>query len=328
MSSDDALMTISSPTQSDYLEHHNGDENGDNNHTFTFDQGNLFYHVLIISSAMDDIGFGTYQLLLMQLCGGGWLFDGIELSLVSFIIPALVTQWGVTPVQSGAMASVVFLGMAIGAQFGGVISDRLGRKIVFIGSVFIVAIFGLASAFAIEYYSFLFLRLCVGLGLGACVPTDFSYLMEFIPRHNRGTILGVLNIYWSIGSILECLMAWACLSEGAFPPGQGWRYLVAFSSIPGFIMFFSRLLVSESPRFMLINGRTDEAINLVHRIAKWNRKPVPHGYLEAPHPDHKLAVLEQFKGLFRYPYLRVTLLLWPIWFMTSYGYVFFTLVLT
>jgi MFS family permease len=86
-------------------------------------------------------------------------------------------EWDITPVMAGALAGVVFFGMAIGAYFGGILSDRYGRKGVFTGSIFDVAFFGVASAFSNGYWSFLILRALMGVGLGAALPCDHAIMM-------------------------------------------------------------------------------------------------------------------------------------------------------
>jgi putative MFS transporter len=144
----------------------------------------------LFDDAMEQIGFGKYHMLLMQACGAGYFFDGIELAMTSFIVPILLVEWNISYVAGGALASVVFLGMAFGAYLGGIIADRFGRKVVFCGSVFIVSCFGTMSAFAPNYATLITLRVFVGLGLGSLPPTDYSMLMEFSPKSSRGLAMG------------------------------------------------------------------------------------------------------------------------------------------
>ncbi len=98
-------------------------------------------------------------------------------------------EWSFSPVLAGVMAGVVFIGMALGAYVGGIISDRFSRKLVFASSVFIVSLFGLASAYANRYWLFLVLRIFMGIGLGASLPTDHSMMMEITPARLRGRVI-------------------------------------------------------------------------------------------------------------------------------------------
>jgi putative MFS transporter len=123
--------------------------------TYTFDD------------ALDHIGVGKYQVLLLCICGGGWFLDGVELGIVSFILPTLTSAWNLSGLAAGAVGSAVFLGMMFGAYFGGLISDKYGRKMIFIWAIFLTTLVGVANAFAPEQYTFIILRILIGLGLGA-----------------------------------------------------------------------------------------------------------------------------------------------------------------
>ncbi len=86
----------------------------------------------------------------------------------------LTKEWGLSPIQAGLVGSSVYLGMMIGAYAGGVISDKLGRKIVFIFGMLIAVTFAFLSAFSVHVIMFVFCRFFSGIGLGSSVPTDIS----------------------------------------------------------------------------------------------------------------------------------------------------------
>lgn len=269
-----------------------------------------------VDDALDKIGFGWFQGILMQILGTGWFFDGIELGLVSFIVPVLTKTWALSPLQAGLLGSVVFLGMAIGAIFGGAISDTLGRKFVVIGGMFITSFFGLASAFAPEYYSYLFIRFLVGIGLGGLIPTDFSLFMEYVPRRSRGMFGGLMNLYWGVGEIFECALGWAVL------PNLGWRWFVGLSAIPGFLSLFLRLFAPESVRFLLLKNKREQAIKIMESASKLNRVPLPSGQLVLHYgnkTEKKQTTAEQLGAVFSGKLLGTSLLLYIIWFCQSLG---------
>ncbi len=99
--------------------------------------------------------------------GGGWFLDGVELGIVSFILPTLTAQWNLSPLAAGAIGSAVFLGMMFGAYFGGIFSDKYGRKKIFMWAIFFTTVVGLANALAPEVVTFVILRILVGIGLGS-----------------------------------------------------------------------------------------------------------------------------------------------------------------
>ncbi|KAL0484026.1 hypothetical protein AKO1_011427, partial [Acrasis kona] len=267
--------------------------------------------------ALDKIGIGPYQYLLMSVMGAGYFFDGVELNLASFIVPHLTRAYDITPVQAGGVESIVFAGMAVGAWFGGIISDRYGRKIIFLSSILAMSVFGLLSALAPNYWVFMLLRLGLGIGLGALAPTDFSLLMEYTPSRNRGVVLGALQIFGALGQMYTCLISWLCLTY--LPKDDSWRYLIVVGALPGFLIFFGRLFVKESPRFMLLNHRYEEARQVLYSITKMNGKATLQGRLVAPHVKGSIGFFAQFKGIFVNGYWKLSLLLWIMWFCTSYG---------
>jgi putative MFS transporter len=136
--------------------------------------------------ALDKIGVGRFQMFLLLICGGGWFLDGCLLSLIPFIIPTLEIQWGLSKTQSGLMAAAISVGMIFGSYFGGILSDKYGRRVIFISTIFFTSILGIANSFAPELISFCIMRALLGCCLGAVVPTDLSVLMEFTPRSHRG----------------------------------------------------------------------------------------------------------------------------------------------
>jgi MFS family permease len=127
----------------------------------------LFY---TYDEALDHIGFGFFQMILMNICAMGFMLDGIEIFLVSIIIPELVSYWQLTPLQAGVLGSISSIGMAFGSLFGGMLSDLFGRKFIFISSISIVTTFGFLAALSPGYVYFLIFRFFCGIGLGAGVP--------------------------------------------------------------------------------------------------------------------------------------------------------------
>ena len=102
---------------------------------------------LSIDAVISRIGFGRFQWKLLWICGFGWAADGMEVLLISFVIPAVAKEWALSKSQIGWLGTAIFLGMMAGAWFWGRISDRVGRKFGFIGTVAIDSGFGLALRF-------------------------------------------------------------------------------------------------------------------------------------------------------------------------------------
>lgn len=103
---------------------------------------------------------------LLGVAGVGWLFDAMDVGILSFVIAALAAEWGLSPSQSGWIGSVNSIGMAVGALFFGVFADKVGRKQIFMWTLVLFSIASGLSAFTTTLTAFLILRFLVGMGLG------------------------------------------------------------------------------------------------------------------------------------------------------------------
>ncbi|BAF21967.1 organic cation/carnitine transporter 7 [Oryza sativa Japonica Group] len=222
--------------------------------------------------ALTRAGFGRFQALVLAYACVGWVAEAMEVMLLSFVGPSVKAEWGVSGAAEGLVSSVVFAGMLIGACLGGLISDRYGRRIGFLSTAVVTGIFGLLSAFSPNYASLLVLRFVVGLGLGAGHVLS-TWFIEFVPAAKRGTWMVVFHCSWTVGTILEALLAWAVM------PVLGWRWLLALSSAPCFILFIFFPVTPESPRYLCSVGRTMDARVILEKIARMNNSSLPPGIL-------------------------------------------------
>ncbi len=260
--------------------------------------------------AMDAIGYGKFQRKLMWICGLGWAADAMEVLLIAYVLPAAGAEWGLTNAQKGLLGTAIFLGMLAGAWFWGRLSDLLGRKVGFVGTVAIDSVFGLASAFSPNFIWLLVLRALTGFGVGGTLPVDYSIFAEYLPSRKRGRYLVLLEAFWALGSILAAGLAWLIV------PRLGWRALLAVSALPGLIIFFIRRHIPESPRYLMVNGKTDQAQSVLRQIAHENGVEMGEFRLEPMQPAPRTRVSDLLRPALR----RTTLLLWLIWFAISLGY--------
>ncbi|CAN6225751.1 unnamed protein product [Urochloa humidicola] len=222
--------------------------------------------------ALMRVGFGRFQALVLAYSGLGWVAEAFEIMLLSFVGPAVEAEWGVSGAEQGLISSVVFAGMLIGSIAGGLIADRCGRRTGFLFTAVATGIFGLLGAFSPNYVSLLALRFVVGLGLGAGHVLS-TWFIEFVPAAKRGTWMVVFHCCWTVGTILEALLAWAVM------PILGWRWLLALSSAPCFVLLIFFPLTPESPRYLCSRGRTMDATVILERIARMNKGTLPPGIL-------------------------------------------------
>ncbi len=263
-----------------------------------------------IDQAVDQIGFGRFQQKLLVICGLGWAADGMEVLLISFALPAISREWGLTTAQAGFIGTAIFLGMLGGAWFWGTVSDYIGRRTGFQATVLIDSIFGLLSALSPGYLWLALLRGLTGFGVGGTLPVDYSLFAEYLPTKERGKYLVYLESFWALGSLVGAGLAWLLV------PTLGWRALLAVSALPGIIIYFVRRYVPESPRYLLVNGREAEARQVLALVARENGVAVEVPPLKVE-PRRRQATVP---ALWQPVFARTTAMLWLVWFFISLGY--------
>jgi putative MFS transporter len=161
-----------------------------------------------VEEAVEQVGVGRFQYKLLVICGVGWAADAMEVILIAFVLPVVIREWGLSTSQAGFIGTSIFLGMLAGAWFWGTISDYIGRRLGFQLTVLIDSVFGFVSAFSPNYLWLALLRALTGFGVGGTLPVDYSIFAEYLPRHNRGRYLVLLESFWALGTIVAAGLAW------------------------------------------------------------------------------------------------------------------------
>ncbi|MCE0450305.1 MULTISPECIES: MFS transporter [unclassified Brevibacillus] len=175
--------------------------------------------------------------------GFGWMFDAMDVALLSFIMVALRQEWGLTGEEAGLLGTGNLVGMAIGAIAGGYLADRIGRKPVFLLTLILFGLASFASAFATGFATMLLFRFLMGLGLGAELPVASTLVNEFAPPEKRGSTVVLLESFWAVGWIAAAVISYFII------PDYGWRVAVMIGALPVVYAWFARRSIPESPQF-------------------------------------------------------------------------------
>jgi len=170
-----------------------------------------------VQTFLNEHPFSAFQWVVFALCFIIVLLDGFDTAAIGYIAPSLMKQWGVARPDLAPVLSAALFGLAAGALSAGPLADRLGRKLVLIGSVLVFGVACFGSAFAADLNQLTILRFVTGLGLGAAMPNAVTLMSEYCPDHRRATLTNAMFCGFPLGAAFGgFLAAWMI-------PQWGWR---------------------------------------------------------------------------------------------------------
>ncbi|MGO3319382.1 MAG: MFS transporter [Microbacterium gubbeenense] len=261
------------------------------------------------SARLDRARFSREHVRILSGSGIGWALDAMDVGLISFIIAALTVEWSLDGSTAGWIASVGFIGRAIGASLGGLLADKLGRRQVFAITLLIYGVATGASALVGGVAALLALRFVVGLGLGSELPVASTYVSEFAPARIRGRLVVILEAFWAVGWTASAVIGYFVV-----PLENGWRWAFAIGAIPAVYALVVRWGLPESPRWLESKGRVEEADRIVRRF---------EGGSDAPFVPVSRTVTvgrTNVADLFRGGLARRTIALWLVWAFVNFSY--------
>jgi MFS transporter, putative metabolite:H+ symporter len=267
-----------------------------------------------------------YTLLLMG--GLGYTFDGMDAAIVAFLLPSVKTEWGLNAAELGVIGSATPFGFLFGAMLAGVLGDRIGRRSVMLYALLFYCVFTLGAAVAPNYAVFVGARVLAGLGTGAESAIIAPFLAEFVPPARRGWFLGALAGFFSFGFVGAAL-----IGRFVIPLSDaGWRWAQVVTAVPVLMVLWWRRSLPESPRYLLLRGRTAEAEQVV---ADFERRaeaslgtalppvPTPVAATEpigAAVPPSRVGLLAAVRFIWSRAMARRTAVVWVLWFVITFSY--------
>ncbi|WP_432493984.1 MFS transporter [Kineococcus auxinigenes] len=268
---------------------------------------------LTAAERLDDLPFTRRHRRLLVGSGIGWALDAFDVGLVAYVLLALRVQWDLTAGESSWIASIGFVGMAIGASLGGLLADRLGRRQVFALTLLVYGIASGAAALSWSLGALLVFRFLVGLGLGAELPVASTLVSEFAPRRIRGRAVVLLEAFWAVGWTAAALVGFLLVPAS----DDGWRWALVLGAVPALYAIVVRRGLPESVRFLMSKGRHAEAEQVVRQFEE------SAGVRYAPGPlAHEAlgATAASAPGVWSRGLRRRTTGLWLVWFFVNFSY--------
>jgi MFS family permease len=222
-----------------------------------------------IPARLDRLPWSRFHWRVVFGLGTVWILDGLEVTIVG-AIAARLTEHGsgihMSAADIGTAAAIYVAGACTGALLFGQLTDRHGRKKLFMVTLSLYLVATVATAFAFAPWYFFVCRFFTGMGIGGEYSAINSAIDELIPARNRGRIdLSINGSFW-VGSAIGGLAALVLLNTALFPTDLGWRLAFGAGAILGVGILLVRRHVPESPRWLFIHGHEEEAERIVDQI--------------------------------------------------------------
>ena len=270
-----------------------------------------------ILARMERLPVSWWHIKARIIVGIGTFFDAVDLLAIASVLPAVVGLWHMNPQQIASVLSAAFWGQLIGALLAGWAAELWGRLRVTTVAIGVYSLMSLACAFAWDPTSLIVFRFIQGIGLGAEVPIANTYVNEIARAEVRGRFYLLFQMVFGIGIVTASVLGYFLV------PTLGWQTMFYIGALPALLAFVMRLMLPESPRWLVQKGRYAEADRVIAAIEQEITRsgkvlPPPNPAAVATATPQRRRWLEMFEGI----YLKRTLSDWAFWFCcfsTSYG---------
>jgi MFS family permease len=221
-----------------------------------------------VPGRLDALGWSSWHRRVVVALGITWILDGLEASLIANLAPSLrdPRALGLTATQIGLANTLYLLGQVLGALGFGYLTDRLGRKRLFLVTLTLYLVATALSGLAPTFLVFAGFRFLAGAGIGGEYSAINSAIDELVPARIRGQIdLGINGSYW-FGVALGAGVTLVVLDPAIVPLAVGWRLAFGLGSLLGLGILLVRRDLPESPRWLLNHGHVAAAVATVTRI--------------------------------------------------------------
>jgi MFS family permease len=252
-----------------------------------------------IPARLDRLPWAKFHWMVVIGLGTVWILDGLEVTIVGAIAPRLTESGSgiaITTAQIGTAAAVYVAGACVGALFFGQLTDRFGRKKLFLLTLGVYIAATLATAASWTAWFFFLCRFFTGAGIGGEYAAINSAIDELIPARVRGRVDLIINGSYWVGAAIGSAVAILLLDKALLSASVGWRLAFLLGAVIGLGVLVVRRNVPESPRWLFIHGREEEAEAIVRDIEQAVEAETGE---RLEQPDQKITVRQREKIPFR-----------------------------
>ncbi len=252
-----------------------------------------------IPARLDRLPWARFHWLIVIGLGTVWILDGLEVTIVGSVASRLTESGSGIAISSGQIgiaAAFYVAGACTGALFFGQLTDRFGRKKLFLITLAVYIAATAATAFAFAPWYFFAARFFTGAGIGGEYAAINSAIDELIPARVRGRVDLIINGSYWVGSAVGAAAALIFLDTSIFAADFGWRLAFGLGVVLGFTILIVRRNVPESPRWLFIHGKEEEAEAIVSGVEEDIREETGE---ELPEPEQSIEVRQRESIPFR-----------------------------
>ncbi|WP_328323224.1 MFS transporter [Kribbella sp. NBC_00382] len=228
----------------------------------------------LVPARMDRLPWTRFHWMIVVGLGVSWILDGLEIQLVSLVGNTLKegATLGLSTKEVGLLASIYLAGEVVGALFFGRMTDKFGRKSLFIITLVVYLVASGAAGLTWDFWSLALCRFVAGMGIGGEYAAINSAIDELIPSKYRGRVdIGVNGTYWA-GALIGSAVGLVFLDKDLIPVEWGWRLCFLVGPVMGLMIIYLRRHIPESPRWLMTHGRVEEAERTVDSIEETVRR--------------------------------------------------------
>ncbi len=223
-----------------------------------------------------NTGNRRYVALMALIVALGGFLMGFDASVISGVVGFIEPEFSLSKIQLGWAVSCLTLTATLGMMVSGPLSDALGRKKVLTLAAIVYAVSAILSAVAPSFTFLVVARMIGGLGVGASLIVAPMYIAELAPARVRGQlvsfnqlniVVGISAAFFSNYLILKLGQSEAEWAQALRFGAYNWRWMLGLETFPAVFYFFSLFIVPESPRWLILHGRADEARSVMHKAA-------------------------------------------------------------